>query len=334
MKRLRLALFWVIGAVSAPVFAAGATLDSLRAQDQRLLSIAEPVLAGNAQLCDRTMPDLGVALQSIDQYPADNHPGFAAPVAFAAVLPDSPAALAGIVRDDGLVSIDGIPVAKRPDLAKAPLRDSAFAALAAHDPARALELGVMHAGEARSVTIAAKPECRAMVEIVDENGDIARSDGATIQIGYGLAARASDEQLAVIFAHELAHSILHHRERLEAAGANNGFFGQVGRSRKLNLEAEKDADRLSVYLLANAGIDPHAAPAFWRSTFGRRLSGGIFHNQAHPSAKTRAQLMDAEISAHSQGGALGLPTELLASRTQPLTGSYRGARSGAALMSM
>lgn len=156
-----------------------------------------------------------------------------------------------------------------------------------------------------------------MVEILDEDGNTARSDGRTIQIGYGLAARATDEQVAVIFAHELAHSVLHHRERLEAAGAGKGVIGQVGKDRRLNLQAEQDADRLSVYLLANAGIDPHAAPRLWRSKFGKKLSGGIFHNPSHQSAKDRAQMMEAEISAHLQSGP-AYPSELLASRKKPL----------------
>jgi hypothetical protein len=318
MNRLKQATFWLIALTATPTLAAGASLDALRAQDQRLLSIAEPIMARNAHLCDRTMPDLGVALQSTDQYPANAQPPFAAPVAFAAVLPGSAAAQAGIGRDDGLLSIDGAPVARRPELATSPLRDSAFAAIAEHDPTKPLRLGIVQGGAARSVEIAVTPECRAMVEILDENGNTARSDGGTIQIGYGLATRATDEQLAVIFAHELAHSILHHRERLEAAGARNGVLGQLGRDRRLNLQAEEDADRLSVYLLANAGIDPHAAPAFWRSKFGRRLSGGIFHNLAHPSAKARAQAMDAEIAAHSHDGSLAYPADLLATRTQPL----------------
>jgi hypothetical protein len=318
MNRLKLAMFWLIAMTAAPTAAAGVSLDALRAQDQRLLSIAQPIMVRNAPLCDRTMPDLGVALQSTDQYPADAQPDFAAPVAFAAVLPGSAAARAGIGRDDGLLAIDGVPVAKRPELATSPLRDSAFAALAEHDLSKPLRLGIVQAGAARSVEIPVAPECRAMVEILDENDTTARSDGGTIQIGYGLASRATDEQLAVVFAHELAHSILHHRERLEAAGARNGVLGQVGRDRRLNLRAEEDADRLSVYLLANAGIDPHAAPAFWRSKFGRRLSGGIFHNLAHPSAKARAQMMEAEIAAHSHAGALAYPAELLATRTQPL----------------
>jgi hypothetical protein len=312
------ALALLLAAVAAPAAAAeGVPLDDLRAQDQRLLSIVEPLLAGNAKLCDQTMPDLGVALQSVDQYSTGERPNFAASVAFAAVLPGSAAAQAGIERDDGLAAIDGQPVEKRANLVDSPLRDSAFAMLADHDPAQPLVLTVVHDGEQRDVTIPDGRECRALVEILDAGGNAARSDGRVIQLAYGLAVRASDAQIAVIVAHELAHAILHHRERLSAAGVDKGLAGQFGRDRRLNLEAEEQADRLSVYLLADAGFDPHAAPEFWRSKLGRHLSGGIFHDRAHLSAKKRAALMDREIADHFTDGVASYPAQLLATRDEP-----------------
>jgi hypothetical protein len=310
---------------AVPAFAAGDSLDPQRAQDQRLLQIAEPILARNVDLCDRTMPDLGVALQSADQYPAQGRPPFAAPVAFAAVLPGSAAARAGIERDDGLVSIDGKAIAKRPELQNSPLRDSAFASLADHAAGTPLVLGVVHAGQPREVTLAVRQECRALVEILADKGTDARSDGQVIQIAYGLASRASDAQIATIFAHELAHSILHHRDRLSAADVDKGLLGEFGRNRRLNLQAEMEADRLSVHLLANAGVDPHAAVAFWRSKLGRQLSGGMFHDRMHLSAKDRAALLESEV-VKIAAGSPSYPAELMALRNQPMRGSVSAAR--------
>jgi hypothetical protein len=318
MKRSNLAILSLLAVASASAAADGSPLAALRMQDERLLRIVEPIMADNVQLCDRTMPDLGVSLQSTDQYAASGQPGFAAPVAFAAVLPGSAAAQAGIERDDGLLSIDGNLITRRPALKNSPLRDSAFAALTEHDPAKPLELGIVHNGVRRNVTVTVRPECLALVEVLDENKDLARSDGHTIQIAYGLATRASDDQVAVIFAHELAHSIMRHRERLSASGTSKGLLGQFGRSKRLGLQAEEEADRLSVYLLANAGIDPHAAPALWRSKLGRHISGGIFRDAAHPSAKTRAAILEAEIAQHIRPGQPSYPAALLAKRTQPM----------------
>lgn len=304
-------------AAAAPALAADDSLSPLRAQDERLLRIAEPIMARNVELCDRTMPDLGVALQSADQYSAKSRPPFAAPVAFAAVLPGSAAAQAGIERDDGLRSIDGKAIAKRPELLASPLRDSAFALLAEHAAGTPLVLGVVRAGQERTAAIPVSQECLALVEILADQGTDARSDGRVIQIGFGLASRASDEQIATIFAHELAHSILHHRDRLSAADVNKGLLGEFGRDRRLNLQAEEEADRLSVHLLANAGVDPRAAAEFWRSKLGRRLSGGLFHDRMHLSAKGRAVMLDDEISKMT-GASPSYPAALMALRNQPM----------------
>jgi hypothetical protein len=197
------------------------------------------------------------------------------------------------------------------------LRDSAFALLAEHPAGTPLVLGIVHAGQPREVTLAAAQECRALAEILDDKGTDARSGGQVIQIAYGLASRATDDQLATIFAHELAHSILHHRARLSAAEVNKGLLGEFGKSRRLNLQAEEEADRLSVHLLANAGIDPRAAAAFWRSKLGRRLSGGIFHDRMHLSAKDRAALLDKE-AAGLAAGSPSFPAELIGLRDQPM----------------
>jgi hypothetical protein len=309
-----LALF----ALATPVGAASDSLATLRKQDDRLLSVSEQLLSRNVALCDRTMPALGVALQSTDQYPSGGQPPFSAAVGFAAVLPGSAAALAGIARDDGLVAINGRAIEKLPALAAAPLRDSAFAQIADHPAQTPLVLGIVRAGVRRDVTLTVGRECRALVEVLADKGTDARSDGKVIQIAYGLVQRVDDRELAAIVAHELAHSILHHRDRLSAADVKKGLLGEFGRNKRLNRQAEVEADRLSVYLLANAGIDPKAAPAFWRSKLGKRLSGGIFHDAAHPGADARAQMLDSEIAARAAAGGPAYPAGLLADRTRPL----------------
>jgi hypothetical protein len=305
-------------AAPASLSATNDSLSPLRLQDERLLRVAEPILAGNLALCERTMPDLGVALQSTDQYPRGATPPFAAPVAFAAVLPGSAAAQAGIQRDDGLLSIAGRPVAKRADLTASPLRDSAFAELADHPPGTPLVLEVVRAGQTQQVTLTPGQECRALIEVLADNGNDARSDGRVVQIAFGLVTRVNDSQLAAIVAHELAHSILRHRDRLSAADVRKGLLGEFGRNGRLNRQAEVEADRLSVYLLANAGLDPRAAPDFWRSKLGKRLSGGIFHDAAHPSAGARARLLDEEIARRAAAGAPAYPADLWSARTQAL----------------
>lgn len=295
-------------------------LDLLLRQDTRLAAVAERMLSANSGLCAQSMPLTGMVLHSRDQY----RPGVAGdafangPIAVAAVLPDSPAAAAGIAPGDALAAIGDQRTSGLESEGEAPLRDSAFAALAALPGDSPLALTIVRGGGERAVTLAPRPGCRALVEIRAESDLNARSDGRVIQVNYGLAAAASDEELAVVFAHELAHLVLEHRRRLSVAGVEKGFFGEFGKNRRLNRQVEVEADRMAVHLLANAGYDPAVAPAFWRTSLGRRASGGLFRSSTYPSAEARALLVEREIADYlGRGRGPTYPGHLLARRAVP-----------------
>jgi hypothetical protein len=275
-------------------------VDSLIAQDARLAGIAERVLGANRALCRHEMPLTGLVLHSQDQYRAAVAEGAFAngPIAVAVVVPGSPAALAAVRPRDGLVAVADQPTAAMARVGEAPLRDTVFTALADQAGKRPLTVTLARDGAQLVVLLDAPSGCRALVEIRAANSLDARSDGRVIQVNYGLALAATDEELAAIFAHELGHLVLEHRRRLEAAGVEKGFFGEFGRNRRLNRQVEVEADLISVHLLANAGYDPAIAPAFWRSRLGRRAGGGILRSGTYPSAKARAELVEREIAEH------------------------------------
>jgi hypothetical protein len=313
MKRLTLAITYVVALATPVVAGAASAPGSIEEADLRLLAVAERIQLANAPLCDRTSPALGVALQSQDQFPPDNDPGFESTVAFAALLPDSPLAQAGLAPGAGLVAIDGRAIARQAGLEDMPLRDSAHAMLAEH-PAGPLLLTVIQAGEQRVVRLETASQCRALVEVLVDDGRAARSDGRVIQIGLDLMRRASNDEVAAIFAHELAHSVLRHRDRLSGAGVGKGLAAQFGHDRRLNADAEIEADRLSVHLLANAGYDPQVATALWRGTLGRQLDAGLFRSRIYASPEERARTLQREIADYLAGGAPSWPGHLLARR--------------------
>jgi hypothetical protein len=296
-----------------------AGLASLNRQDLRLAAVADRMLAANDHLCRRHMPLTGLILHSRDQYRADvAGDAFAnGTVAVLGVVPGSPAAAAGIVAGDGVAEIAGQRTDAMIAEGEAPLRDTAFAALA--DATGAVALTRVRGGQGRAVSLQAPSGCRALVEIRSANSLDARSDGRVIQVNYGLAAAGTDEELAAVFAHEFGHLVLEHRRRLEAAGVEKGFFGEFGRNQQLNRKVEVEADRMSVHLLANAGFDPAIAPAFWRSRLGRRTGGGLNISATYPSAEARAQLIEREIADYLGGGGAAptWPGHLLARREVP-----------------
>lgn len=276
------------------------TLALLLVQDARLATVADRMLVANDSLCRQHEPVTGIVLHSSDQYSAAVAGGAFAngPLAIAAIVPGSEADRAGLAPGDGIVAVGGQRTQSLTKPEGEPLRDAGYAALAALAGSPGFELTIARGGQERTVTMAAPQGCRALVEIRSLNGLNARSDGRVIQINYGLAAAASDQELAVVFAHELGHLVLEHRRRLSAAGVKKGFFGEFGKNQRLNRQVEVEADRMAVHLLANAGYDPTIAPAFWRTTLGRRAGGGLFRSSTYPSHEARARLVEEEIARY------------------------------------
>lgn len=308
-------LGWCAAAATAQ---SASAFDALVQQDLRLGAVADRLLTANSTLCRLHMPVTGMILHSQDQY-RDGSEGDAfanGPVAIAALVPGSPAS-AALAPGDGLAAIGAARTSDMRAEEGSLLRNTAFAALANQPPAGPVTLAVVRDGSERALTLAATPGCRALVEIDAAEAINARSDGKIIQVNYGVAAAATDEELAVVFAHEMAHLVLEHRRRLEAAGVEKGLLGEFGRNQRLNRQVEVEADRMTAHLLANAGYDPRIAPAFWRSPLGRRAGGGIFRSRVYPSAEARAQLVEREIADYLAGGAPSYPGHLLGRRDEP-----------------
>lgn len=307
-------------AVSASAASLGPSqsdLDALLASDSRLASVSTRLLARNEQLCRQHMPLTGIELQSSDQYPDPASTGLFrhAPISAALVAPGSPAAHAGIQAGDGIEAIGGQALRSLVRNGGTPIRDAAFEILSIQTPAAAA-LDVSSANGRRSVVLASPQGCRVLVEIRVTAKTGARSNGQVIQVDSGLAELVDDDGLAVIVAHELAHTVLEHRRRLEALGVSKGFFGEFGRNQRLNRQMEVEADRLSVHLLANAGWSPSLAPQFWRSPVGKRIGGTLLHSAVYPSAEGRARLLEQEVADYLGGNGPSWPGHLLSRRDE------------------
>ena len=84
-----------------------------------------------------------------------------------------------------------------------------------------------------------------------------------------LPVAATDDQLATVLSHEMAHALAHHgSERLAREQAGGGRFTQL----RYDRFQESEADHIGVFLMAFAGYDPDAAVDFWRRM--QRLSEG------------------------------------------------------------
>ena len=136
-----------------------------------------------------------------------------------------------------------------------------------------------------------------------------QADGKNIIINTGMMRFVeSDDELAVVMAHEFAHNLMGHIK----AQKNNATIGMLlgvaadalADSQGINMggemtkagteiatlrysvEFEQEADYIGLYVMARAGYDVSSAPKLWR-----RMSienpDGIYSSTTHPSNATR-----------------------------------------------
>ena len=102
--------------------------------------------------------------------------------------------------------------------------------------------------------------------------------------------------------------ILYFASLRDAAGVDRGLGKQFGRSARLFKQTEVEADRLSAWLLAGAGYDPHAAIRFW-TRFGQRAGRPLFQAGTHPRWRDRVAAIETEVRAIDAARAAGRPLE-------------------------
>jgi beta-barrel assembly-enhancing protease len=290
-----MAMLLACGAASAaPAPEQLAAYRALVAQDLRLATVGHRLASANSTFCQRRERNPGWVLHDEKQYP-DREIARAAfalrhPVAVSSVVAGSEAERRGIKAGDGLVAINGDVLnihdeirhkqsAERIENIEIGMR-------------RALETGgavqLMLETDSGRTAVALNPPaiCKSRFWVDARSNLDAGADGDGVRITEGMMVfvGSDDNQLAAVVAHELAHNLLGHRERLS---------NTKRRTREI-LATEIEADRLSVWLMANAGFDPAGALRF-AERYGRKTGLGIFSDGTHLRWKSRRKLMQAEI---------------------------------------
>lgn len=267
-------------------------LTELQARDAQLFATGWRLATANAPFCERAAAALGISVLDAGAF-ADpgavrSQLGLNGDLAVGAIAPGSPAALAGIATNDTIIAIEGDAVsarfpARKPAWQRLVTVTAALDAAAAKGP---VALTLARAGEApRTVTLASVPACPSRFEVLDSGGK-AMAEGTRVILGRSFVGFAyPDDEFAAAVAHELAHNLLGHRKALDTLGRSLG-------NQRL---AEREADRLMPWLLANAGIDPHAATRFMLR-WGPRHDGGLFRNRNHEGWDERAEAIRTEVA--------------------------------------
>jgi hypothetical protein len=256
------------------------TLAGLRATDQRVADVAWRIVTANTELCSDVKPQSGLVLESALEYSPRLRPvvGQAFHIddraAIEAVAAGSPAAAAGLRRDDILAAVNSEPLTtgappappgpdERP-ATRAPV-DRAEAALDAALAQGPAKLRVQRGPDTLEVVLTPRAGCAYDAQVLPGSDLNASADGRHVFISAALADYArSDDMLALVLGHEFAHDVLHHHQREDEKGFARDVLGQLGSSPASHMVAEKEADYVGLYLTARAGYDIADAPEFHR----------------------------------------------------------------------
>jgi beta-barrel assembly-enhancing protease len=260
-----------------------AALRTLADQDIRVATVGAALArAGGPDLCPgQHLSTAGLVIQDAAQYSAATR----ADATVALGLGDGPTVVgivpgtaAQVQTGDVVAAVAGVPVVDVP-------RGGPYARIGQVEDAieraagSAIALDIRRHGRTMRVALALVPGCRSRFQIAHGGLQATKADGRYVQISDRMMDLAPGEHaLAAILAHELAHNILRHAAL-----------------KTPSKQAEYEADRLSIWLVARAGYDLDAVLPFWER-LRKRSDYGIFADGSHPGWKKRLAAIAAALA--------------------------------------
>jgi hypothetical protein len=279
---------------------------TLRRDDLRVGLVAYRLALAGSALCPERYPLTGLLYHHLAEYePADQRLmaaryGLDRGPGVLTVMAGTPAARAGLVAGDVLLAVNGRPLPTGASVAAEPKREKwrRLADEAEDELETALrqgpaELRVLRAGREVELRLGSIPACLGRVRLARSTQVNAFATGRAVVMTVAmLDFLRSDDELAVVLGHELAHNIFHHR----AMRSEEGVLRGLGIKPSAVWKREEAADRFGLRLMAAADYDLDAAIPFWRRYLGKYdWFPQIF--RSHPSLGARERIAAEEIAA-------------------------------------
>ncbi len=296
---------------AAAVLEEGQEVERIRVATQlermsRVWAVGDRIRIAGTDLCgDRTAYDFGLRVTSRETLfeDSDNPPreiGLGSGVRVWDARAEVQAL--GIRRNVRIVEIDHVRIHELADYQKA---------IKTAQLQPSLTLGFEDDDGFRRETLSGVMACDYAVSLNSDPEINAFADGSNVFVNAGMIRFVeSDDELAIVIGHEIAHNVLGHPTQRKAqiavgavfdvaiavlTGIGTNTFSMLGAG-AFSEGQESDSDYMGLYLAARAGYRVEAAPSFWHRM------GAETHDRAsdtmlrsHPSNSRRAAAMRAAI---------------------------------------
>ena len=289
-------------------------LTKMATLQDRLYHVAAPLLINNADLCKSQARNLlGFTAKNRFSYPGEFNDaahvvlGMNERLQVTGVLAGSGAAKAGLRRGDRLLSAGGKPLPTGPNAST--MAGAVFGPLVASQAT--LAMGVERDGASKQLSIPVTRACGYGIELGNADNVNAYADDKRVMVTRGLINfTQSDEELAYVLAHGMAHNILGHAASTRSTSTIGSIIDNlvsikpdlsmlIGSAGIKAMPADLDvaADSTALYLLARAGYGIDGNAAFWKRLAGAypaTVLNGFVAN--HPSTAARTAAIEKTVA--------------------------------------
>lgn len=297
-------------------------LDAILNDYQRLMNIAYPLLKQGAFMCENTettRPVLGWLYGNVYDFEskmratAKRELKLSETIQVLLIVQNSPMSQADIQVGDQIIGINTYRTNTEEDAGKALhewIKEHVI-------PKQAITITLKRDQQIIERVVIPEQSCDFYVRLSSGSEINAYADGKNIIIPRGMMRfAATDDELAVVIAHEIGHNLMEHIDTirrnailgflLDLVAATQGVYtgGAFGSSGRYAYSQgfESEADYISVYLMARNQQDINVIPTFWRkmaTQHPRNIARG--RGRTHPSTAERfVRLQNAVLEVNNK----------------------------------